>query len=112
MSVLIESKTYKPFKYPWAVEKAVAHEKVHWGEWEAKLQDDVAQWNNGKLTDVERNHITQILRLFTQSDVQVELTIWNLTSQNLRIMKYVRCLLALLTASLFINALTLYLMIH
>ena len=71
MSVLIESKTYKPFKYPWAVEKAGAHEKVHWGEWEAKLQDDVAQWNNGKLTDVERNHITQILRLFTQSDVQV-----------------------------------------
>jgi ribonucleoside-diphosphate reductase beta chain len=49
----------------------VKSEKAHWGEWECKLQDDVAQWNNGKLTDVEKNHITQILRLFTQSDVQV-----------------------------------------
>jgi|TARA_B100000900_G_scaffold237545_2_gene201717 ribonucleoside-diphosphate reductase beta chain len=71
MPLLQESKTYKPFQYPWAVEKAIAHEKVHWGEWECRLQDDVSQWNNGKLTDVEKNHITQILRLFTQSDVQV-----------------------------------------
>ena len=71
MALLEESKSYKPFSYPWAVEYAIKSEKAHWGEWEAKLQDDVAQWNNGKLTDAERNHITQILRLFTQSDVQV-----------------------------------------
>ena len=71
MPLLEESKTYKPFQYPWAVDYAINSEKAHWGEWEAKLADDVAQWNNGKLTDVERNHITQILRLFTQSDVQV-----------------------------------------
>ena len=71
MALLEESKSYKPFSYPWAVEYAIKSEKAHWGEWEAKLQDDVAQWNNGKLSDAERNHITQILRLFTQSDVQV-----------------------------------------
>jgi ribonucleoside-diphosphate reductase beta chain len=53
------------------MEYAVDHEKVHWGEWEAKLQDDVAQWQNGKLLPKEKNHITQILRLFTQSDVAV-----------------------------------------
>lgn len=70
MSVLEPSQTYKPFKYPWAVDYAVSHEKIHWGEWEAKLQDDVAQWRT-KLTDTEKNHITQILRLFTQSDVAV-----------------------------------------
>jgi len=70
MSVLELSETYKPFKYPWAVDYAVSHEKIHWGEWEAKLQDDVAQWRT-KLTDTEKNHITQILRLFTQSDVAV-----------------------------------------
>ena len=57
--------------YPWAVDFAVSHEKVHWGEWEAKLADDVTQWKSKKLSDVERNHITQILRLFTQSDVAV-----------------------------------------
>ena len=71
MSLLEESKVYKPFKYPWAVEYAVSHEKVHWGEWEAKLQEDVAQWQGGKLNAREKHHITQILKLFTQSDVQV-----------------------------------------
>ena len=71
MSLLEESKVYKPFKYPWAVEYAVSHEKVHWGEWEAKLQEDVAQWQGGKLTAQEKHHITQILKLFTQSDVMV-----------------------------------------
>ena len=71
MSVLEQSTTYKPFKYPWAVDYAVSHEKLHWGEWEAKLQDDVAQWKSDKLSPTEKNHITQILRLFTQSDVAV-----------------------------------------
>jgi len=71
MSLLEESKVYKPFKYPWAVEYAVSHEKVHWGEWEAKLQEDVAQWQGGKLSAQEKHHITQILKLFTQSDVMV-----------------------------------------
>lgn len=70
MSLLQSNITYKPFKYPWAVEYAVSHEKLHWGEWEAKLQDDLAQWNM-KLSEQEKNHITQILRLFTQSDVAV-----------------------------------------
>jgi len=71
MSILEESKAYKPFNYPWAVEYAVNHELLHWGEHEAKLQEDVAQWKGGKLSAQEKHHITQILRLFTQSDVQV-----------------------------------------
>ena len=70
MSLLESNVTYKPFKYPWAVDYAVTHEKIHWGEWEAKLQDDVSQWKN-KLSTQEISHITQILRLFTQSDVAV-----------------------------------------
>lgn len=70
MSLLDNNVAYKPFKYPWAVDMAVSHEKLHWGEWEAKLQDDVAQWAS-KLTPTEKNHITQILRLFTQTDVAV-----------------------------------------
>ena len=71
MSLITANITYKPFQYPWAMEFAVESEKAHWGEWEAKLQDDVAQWQSGKLTPQEKNHITQILRLFTQSDVAV-----------------------------------------
>lgn len=70
MSLIEPSLTYKPFKYPWAVEYATEHEKLHWGEWEAKLQDDLTQWKT-KLSEQEINHITQILRLFTQSDVAV-----------------------------------------
>jgi len=53
------------------MERSVEHEKAHWGEWEANLQDDIGQWKGGAITPVERNHITQILRLFTQSDVEV-----------------------------------------
>jgi glutaredoxin 3 len=71
MPLLEESKTYKPFQYPWAVDLTIKHDKAFWGEWEMKLQDDVAQWGNGKLSPEEKNHITQILRLFTQSDVAV-----------------------------------------
>lgn len=62
------SQTYKPFKYPEFVNHAIDHESMFWGEWEASLQRDVNQWKDGTITPEERNHITQILRLFTQSD--------------------------------------------
>ena len=72
MSRLTEySKTYKPFAYPWAMQYAEDHEKIHWGSWEAKLQEDVNQWKNGYISQQEKDHITQILRIFTQSDVAV-----------------------------------------
>lgn len=72
MSGLTEhSKTYKPFKYPWAMEYAEAHEKIHWGSWEAKLQEDLNQWKSNEITASEKQHITNILRIFTQSDVAV-----------------------------------------
>lgn len=72
MSKMLEfANTYKPFQYSWCMEAAVEHEQIHWGEWEAKLQDDVNQWKKGLILPQEKNHIKQILRLFTQTDVQV-----------------------------------------
>lgn len=72
MPGLIEySKTYKPFSYAWAMEITETHEKMHWGTWEVSLQEDVAQWKNGAISATEKEHITQILRIFTQSDVAV-----------------------------------------
>lgn len=71
MSLFEYKKTYKPFHFPWAMKAAETHEVMHWHELEADLQDDIGQWKNGKLKDWEINHITQILRLFTQTDVQV-----------------------------------------
>lgn len=65
------STTYKPFRYPWAVDITKKHARVHWIEDEADLSDDVRQWKSGDMTDAERHFITQILRLFTQSDVNV-----------------------------------------
>jgi len=65
------SETYKPFHYPWAVEITTRHEKVHWIEDELDLSEDVADWKSGKTSVIEREYITNILRLFTQSDVAV-----------------------------------------
>ena len=65
------SETYKPFHYPWAVEITTRHEKVHWVEDELDLSEDVSDWKSGKTSVIEREYITNILRLFTQSDVAV-----------------------------------------
>jgi len=70
MSLFKQSRTYKPFVYPWAVELAKKHEEIHWVEDEAELSEDVQDWRT-KLTADEKEFITQVLRLFTQSDVQV-----------------------------------------
>ena len=71
MSLLTQSAAYKPFAHPSFVNQAIEHDKLHWGEWECDLNEDVAQWKSGKITPPEKNFITQILRLFTQSDVIV-----------------------------------------
>lgn len=65
------SETYKPFHYPWAVEITTRHEKAHWIEDEIDLSEDVSDWKNGKITKGEKDYITNVLRLFTQSDVAV-----------------------------------------
>lgn len=68
MSLTEHSQTYKPFKYPDFVNRAVQHEKLNWNEAEADLREDVRQWKGGVLTAKEKYHITSILRLFTASD--------------------------------------------
>ena len=70
-SLMTFSKTYKPFYFPWAVDLTVKHEKAHWIEDEIDLSEDVNEWKNGRVTDIEKEYIVNILRLFTQSDVAV-----------------------------------------
>ena len=65
------SESYKPFRYPWAVELTKRHEQAHWIEDEIDLSDDVSDWKSDKLSPSEKNYIIQVLRLFTQSDVAV-----------------------------------------
>ena len=63
--------TYKPFDYPWAVQASVDHQKIHWTEEEAKVGQDVNDWNSNKLTSAEKFQIHETLKLFTQQDLTV-----------------------------------------
>lgn len=70
MSLTTYNQTYRPFCYEWAMALASEHENMHWHEGEAELSSDVKDWQRN-LSMPEKNLIHQILRLFTQSDVQV-----------------------------------------
>ncbi len=61
---------YKPFRYPWAYEFWRRQQQVHWLPEEVPLGEDVKDWAS-KLSDQERNLLTQIFRFFTQADVEV-----------------------------------------
>ncbi|PPR08653.1 MAG: Ribonucleoside-diphosphate reductase subunit beta [Proteobacteria bacterium] len=70
MSLLKESAVYKPFKYPWCFEAWEIQQSLHWLPKEVPLADDVKDWRT-RLSDSERNLVTQIFRFFTQSDIEV-----------------------------------------
>jgi len=61
---------FKPFEYDWAYEAWLMQQRIHWLPEEVPMADDVRDWNQ-KLTDPERNLLTQIFRFFTQSDIEV-----------------------------------------
>ena len=69
-NLLTPSTAYKPFSYPWAYEAWMTQQRIHWLPEEVPLADDVKDWRN-KLSDAERNLLTQIFRFFTQADVEV-----------------------------------------
>jgi len=64
------SKAYKPFRYPWAYEFWKKQQQVHWVPEEVPLGEDCKDWAT-KLSDGERNLLSQIFRFFTQSDIEV-----------------------------------------
>ena len=68
--LLTPSLSYKPFRYPWAYEFWKKQQQVHWMPEEVPLGEDCKDWAV-KLSDAERNLLTQIFRFFTQSDVEV-----------------------------------------
>ena len=70
MPLLDAKATYKPFDYPWAFEAWQTQQRLHWLPEEVPLADDVRDWGQ-KLSESERNLLTQIFRFFTQADVEV-----------------------------------------
>ncbi len=69
--LLTPSHSYKPFRYPWAFEFWRKQQQVHWIPEEVPLGEDCKDWAT-KLSDSERNLLTQIFRFFTQSDIEVQ----------------------------------------
>ena len=71
MSLLEARKTYKPFEYPWAYDFWKRQQQIHWMPEEVPLGEDCRDWAQ-KLSEHERNLLTQIFRFFTQADVEVQ----------------------------------------
>ncbi len=70
MSLLVDRMVYKPFQYPWAYDAWLTQQRIHWLPEEVPLADDVKDWRQ-KLSEQERNLLTQIFRFFVQADVEV-----------------------------------------
>ena len=69
MSLLSTRSFYKPFEFPWMFDYYVQQNQMHWFPEDVPLHNDVKDWQ--ELHEVEKNLLTQIFRLFTQSDVDV-----------------------------------------
>jgi len=70
MSLLNHPSIYKPFSYPWAYEAWLAQQRAHWLPEEIPMGQDVVDFKS-RITETEKNVLTQIFRFFTQSDIEV-----------------------------------------
>lgn len=70
MSLLSGRTFYKPFRYTEFYDRWKKHERSHWLPTEVPMHEDVNDWQN-KLTENEKNFLTNIFRFFTQGDVDV-----------------------------------------
>jgi ribonucleoside-diphosphate reductase beta chain len=70
MKTTATRKVYKPISFPWAIESCEAQHKMHWMPYEIDLMADLNEFYN-EISDSERKILIQILRFFTQVDVEV-----------------------------------------
>jgi ribonucleoside-diphosphate reductase beta chain len=61
---------FKPFYYPWAYDAWLKHEQSHWLHTEVPMAEDVKDWKK-KLSEEEKQFLTNIFRFFTQGDIDV-----------------------------------------
>jgi len=69
MSLLATRDYYKPFDHPWMFDYYSQQNQMHWFPEDVPLHNDVKDWQT--MSAEEKNLLTQIFRLFTQSDVDV-----------------------------------------
>jgi ribonucleoside-diphosphate reductase beta chain len=65
-----ERSYFKPFNYPWAYDAWLKHEQSHWLHSEVPMAEDIKDWKK-KLTNEEKQFLTNIFRFFTQGDIDV-----------------------------------------
>ena len=65
-----ERSYFKPFSYPWAYDAWLKHEQSHWLHTEVPMSEDAKDWKK-KLTNEEKQFLTNIFRFFTQGDIDV-----------------------------------------
>lgn len=70
MGLLDKRNYYKPFSYPFAFDAYHIQQQLHWLPEDISLADDVKDWNR-KLSQPEKNLLTQIFRFFTQADLDI-----------------------------------------
>lgn len=71
IGLLETSGSYNIDRYPWAYQCWKRQQQIHWMGEEVPLGEDIKDWNGKKLSEGERNLLTQIFRFFTQSDIEV-----------------------------------------
>ena len=69
-NLMAERSNFKPFNYPWAYDAWLKHEQSHWLHTEVPMAEDVKDWKK-KLTNEEKQFLTNIFRFFTQGDIDV-----------------------------------------
>jgi ribonucleoside-diphosphate reductase beta chain len=70
-SLRVSSGTYDVTRYPQFYELWKTHESMHWLPEEIALGNDIKDWASSRMTGNDRALLTQILRFFTQADVEV-----------------------------------------
>lgn len=70
MALLRGRHCYKPFTYERFFVRWQNHERSHWLPTEVPMHDDVDDWET-KLTDAQRDFLTNVFRFFTQGDVDI-----------------------------------------
>lgn len=65
-----ERNYFKPFSYDWAYDAWLKHEQSHWLHTEVPMAEDVKDWKK-KLSEEEKQFLTNIFRFFTQGDIDV-----------------------------------------
>ena len=77
MSIFEQTKTYRPFKYPWAMECAQEHSiDLYWDVHQLEFSDDIRQYHGKGGLDTTnvpaqftKNMLNKTLAIFTQMDV-------------------------------------------